>query len=113
MDTKKHSDPNFKEIGKLIKDFRLKKGMTNDEFREGLGVSYPTLSRVENGHHGPSAAMVQKLAAMGMDISDLSFASRPHSVEQTISYRLSEVENRLSRMEETIKKLISIIEEKE
>lgn len=113
MNTQHNTEPNFKEIGRLIRDFRLSKGMTNDEFRKGLGVSYPTLSRIENGHHGPSASMIQKLASMGMDVSDLSFSSRPHSVEQTLSYRLAEVENRLARMEDTIKKLISIIEEKE
>jgi len=113
MNTNSNSDSNFKEIGKLIKDFRLSKGMTNEEFRKGLGVSYPTLSRVENGHHGPSASMLQKLAAMGMDVSDLSFASRPHSVEQTLSYRLAEVENRLARMEDTIRQLLSLVKEKE
>lgn len=105
--------PNFKEVGKLIKDFRLRQGMTNDEFRKGLGVSYPTLSRIENGHQGPSAAIIQKLAAMGMDVTDLSFASRPHSVEQTLSYRLAEVENRLAKMEDTIRQLISLVKEKE
>jgi HTH-type transcriptional regulator/antitoxin PezA len=115
MSTQKDNNqqPDFKEIGKIIKSFRLEKGIKSEEFAKQLGISYPTLSRVENGHHGPSAAMLQKLSSLGMDISDISFASRSHSKEQTLSYRLAEVENKLAKMEDTVKKLIAMLKERE
>ncbi len=109
----KTQTPDYKEIGKIIKSYRLEKGITSDQFSKQMGISYPTLSRIENGHQGPSAAVIQKLANLGMDVSDLSFASRPHSKEQTLSYRLAEVENKLAKMEETIKQLITLLKEKE
>lgn len=104
------SKKDYKEIGLLIRDFRHRKNWSSEEFARELGVSYPTVSRIENGHHGPSANLLKKLAEKGMDISDISSTSRAHSKEQTLSYRLAEVENRLVKMEDTIRKLLAIIE---
>lgn len=109
MATKK----DYKEIGLLIRDFRHSKGWSSEEFAREIGMSYPTISRIENGHHGPSAILLQKLAEAGMDISEISAASRSFSKEQTLSYRLAEVENRLVKMEDTIKQLLALLKEKE
>lgn len=109
MGTKK----DYKEIGLLVRDFRHSKGWSSEEFARELEVSYPTISRIENGHHGPSANLLKKLGEKGMDISEISAASRAHSKEQTLSYRLAEVENRLVKMEDTIRQLIALLKEKE
>jgi len=44
-----------------------------------------------------------------MDTSELTIASRPHFKEQTLSYRLSELENKVVKMEQTIKTLLDVI----
>lgn len=99
----------FTEVGLLIKSFRLEKGYTSNDFARLLDISYPTLSRIENGHHGPNINVVGKLAELGMDTSELTIASRPHFKEQTLSYRLSELENKVVKMEQTIKTLLDVI----
>lgn len=107
------SRKDYKEVGLLIRDFRHSKDWSSETFAKELGVSYPTISRIENGHHGPSANLLKKLAEKGMDISEISSASRAHSKEQTLSYRLAEVENRLARMEDTIRQLLALAKDRE
>lgn len=102
----------YLETGRLIRNFRHSKEWTAEQFAAKLGVSYPTVSRIENGHHGPSASLLKKLGSLGMDIMEITPFSRPHSKEQTLSYRLSEVENRLAEMEATIRKLMDLQDSK-
>ncbi len=41
-----------KSFGKLIKDYRLAKNMTQDELAEALNISEKYISRIENGYSG-------------------------------------------------------------
>lgn len=50
------------ETGKLIKDLRLKKGMTQDELAEKTEVSTRTIQRIENGDVDPRAYTLQMIA---------------------------------------------------
>lgn len=109
MNTPKN-DPDFKEIGKLIASFRHQNKWTAEELKNKLEISTPTLSRIENGRQGPNAGVIKKLAALGMDIQDLTYASRFHSKEQSISYRLTELENKFANMEKMIAKIIKVLE---
>ncbi len=50
------------ETGKLIKELRLKKGMTQEELAEKTEVSARTIQRIENGEVDPRAYTLQMIA---------------------------------------------------
>jgi len=56
------------ETGKLIKELRIKKGMTQDELADKTEVSTRTIQRIENGEVDPRAYTLQMIAqALGVD----------------------------------------------
>ncbi|MDX8338557.1 helix-turn-helix domain-containing protein [Draconibacterium sp. IB214405] len=50
------------ETGKLIKELRIKKGMTQEELAEKTEVSARTIQRIENGQVDPRAYTLQMIA---------------------------------------------------
>ena len=50
------------ETGKLIRDLRIKKGMTQEELAERTEVSARTIQRIENGEVDPRAYTLQMIA---------------------------------------------------
>ncbi|MCG8698485.1 MAG: helix-turn-helix domain-containing protein [Bacteroidales bacterium] len=50
------------EIGKLIKELRIKKGLTQEELAEKTEVSTRTIQRIENGVVDPRAYTLQMIA---------------------------------------------------
>lgn len=50
------------KLGKRIKIARLKKGITQEELAQRLGISYPTLSKYENEHRIPDAILLSHMA---------------------------------------------------
>ena len=58
------------EIGKLIKELRTKKGLTQEELAERTEVSARTIQRIENGEVDPRAYTLQMIAkALDVDFS--------------------------------------------
>lgn len=58
------------ETGKLIKELRIKKGMTQEELAEKTEVSARTIQRIENGEVDPRAYTLQMIAkALDVDFS--------------------------------------------
>jgi len=58
------------ETGKLIKELRIKKGMTQEELAEKTEVSSRTIQRIENGEVDPRAYTLQMIAkALEVDFS--------------------------------------------
>jgi len=50
------------ETGKLIRDLRIKKGMTQEELAEKTEVSTRTIQRIENGEVDPRAYTLQMIS---------------------------------------------------
>ena len=50
------------ETGKLIRDLRIKKGMTQEELADKTEVSSRTIQRIENGEVDPRAYTLQMIA---------------------------------------------------
>jgi len=50
------------ETGKLIKELRIKKGMTQEELADKTEVSARTIQRIENGDVDPRAYTLQMIA---------------------------------------------------
>nr|WP_321405581.1 helix-turn-helix domain-containing protein [uncultured Carboxylicivirga sp.] len=58
------------ETGKLIKELRLQKGMTQEELAEKTELSSRTIQRIENGEVDPRAYTLQMIAkALEVDFS--------------------------------------------
>jgi len=58
------------ETGKLIKELRIKKGMTQEELADKTEVSARTIQRIENGDVDPRAYTLQMIAkALDVDFS--------------------------------------------
>ncbi|MBS2097855.1 helix-turn-helix domain-containing protein [Carboxylicivirga linearis] len=58
------------ETGKLIKELRLKKGMTQEELADKTEVSTRTIQRIENGDVDPRSYTLQMIAkALEVDFS--------------------------------------------
>lgn len=58
------------ETGKLIKELRIKKGMTQEELADKTEVSARTIQRIENGEVDPRAYTLQMIAkALNVDYS--------------------------------------------
>lgn len=50
------------DIGRIIKELRQRRGITQEEFSEALRVSVQTVSRWENGVNAPDLSMLPQLA---------------------------------------------------
>ena len=58
------------ETGKLIKELRIKKGMTQEELADQTELSARTIQRIENGEVDPRAYTLQMIAkALDVDFS--------------------------------------------
>ena len=58
------------ETGKIIKDLRIKKGMTQEELADKTEVSSRTIQRIENGEVDPRSYTLQMIAkALEVDFS--------------------------------------------
>jgi len=58
------------ETGKLIKELRIKKGMTQEELADRTELSARTIQRIENGEVDPRAYTLQMIAkALEVDFS--------------------------------------------
>ena len=58
------------ETGKLIKELRVKKGMTQEELADKTEISARTIQRIENGEVDPRAYTLQMIAkALDVDFS--------------------------------------------
>ena len=51
MDSVSKSDID-KIFGKILKEFRIKSGLTQEQLSEKLGISLKYISRIENGNNG-------------------------------------------------------------
>lgn len=70
------------ETGKLIKELRVKKGMTQEELADKTEVSTRTIQRIENGEVDPRAYTLQMIAkALDVDFSVFTAKERDKNQE--------------------------------
>ncbi len=61
-------DPNTHHFGRLIKDLRKVRGLTQEQLAERSGLSADTIRRAEHGDFSPSLKTIGKLAR-GLDLA--------------------------------------------
>ncbi len=67
------TDKRAKEIGKRIKDLRLKAGLSQVGLGEKAGTDPNTVARAERGLHRASSDTIEKLAkALGLTTTDIT-----------------------------------------
>lgn len=54
---------NEKEIGKRIKEIRVKKNLTQEAFASSLNISRQAISKVENGNGGVTLSLLDSIAS--------------------------------------------------
>jgi transcriptional regulator with XRE-family HTH domain len=71
------------ETGKLIKELRIKKGMTQEELADKTEVSARTIQRIENGEVDPRAYTLQMIAK-ALEVDYKLFVENEPDEEQEI-----------------------------
>ena len=59
-------------FGKVIKQERIKKGITQEELADRCGLDRTYISRIERGFKNPTLSVVWDVATIGLGISFLS-----------------------------------------
>ncbi len=79
---------NTKHLGKKIRLYRLKKGLTLEKMAEICNLSTKGLEKIEFGDSDPKWSNLAKIAvALGMDLGDLSSCAIAIVESQSISLR--------------------------
>lgn len=71
------------ETGRLIKELRIKKGMTQEELADKTEVSARTIQRIENGEVDPRAYTLQMIAK-ALEVDYNLFVENEANEEQTV-----------------------------
>jgi len=71
------------ETGKIVKELRIKRGMTQEELADKTEVSARTIQRIENGEVDPRAYTLQMIAK-ALDVDYNLFVLNESDEEQEI-----------------------------
>ena len=83
----------YVELGKLIKEERLKKNLSQDKLAKKLRVAKMTVSRWELGYYSPNSDKLDNLcAALGISREELVFKAN----ERTVQSKKNDVQNILT-----------------
>jgi transcriptional regulator with XRE-family HTH domain len=99
-------------IGETIRNYRMRKGMSQGDIEKKTGLLRCYLSRVENGHTIPSLDTLSKIAS-AMELPLGQFFSEPHTngrtppplTEDEVRF-LAQIRRYSSNLNETDRKLV-------
>ena len=82
-----------KNFGKILRDFRIKNKLTQEQLSEKLGISLKYISRIENGNNGiKTQTLIKYMNILGITPNTIyaSFINNPKIVKNIeISEKLS------------------------
>lgn len=88
------------KTGNLIREARTKKGLTQQELGDMVGVTNKAVSRWENGDAFPDVALLDTLSStLGLEISEIVLGEKKDNAEGSLAIELV----RLARMEKNRK----------
>ena len=101
-----------KTFGKILKDFRVKKGYTQEVMAEQLGISLKYISRIENGYSGiKTQTLINYMNILGISPNTIfkEFMTNKDSIKQIkISEKLNYLtEEKLNFVDNIIDLLIN------
>ena len=90
------------KIGKFIAENRKKKGMTQEQLAEKLGVTSKTISRWENGNYMPDISLLKPISKeLDISLNDLLSGEKVNNEQ----YQEKLEENILNTIDYTNKKI--------
>ena len=99
------------EVGRKMKGFRYKRGYTQEEFSQKLGITRRTLSLIETGKKKVSSNVLKKMLKFFPDV-DLSWLTGEEgSVNDPQAPYVDTIESRLSRIEKKLDLLIKKLDD--
>ncbi len=101
-----------KNFGKILRDFRIKNNLTQEQLSEKLGISLKYISRIENGNNGvKTQTLINYMNILGITPNTL-YASFISEKEAAKNVEISEKMNTLSNeKKEFISSIIDLLKE--
>ena len=101
-----------KNFGKILRDFRIKNNLTQEQLSEKLGISLKYISRIENGNNGvKTQTLINYMNILGITPNTL-YASFISEKEAAKNIEISEKMNSLSNeKKEFISSIIDLLKE--
>ena len=97
-----------KNFGKILRDFRIKNNLTQEQLSEKLGISLKYISRIENGNSGvKTQTLIKYMNILGISTNTI-YASLINNKEVLKNIEISEKFSSLSEEKKTF--IISIID---
>lgn len=95
-----------KNFGKILREFRIKNNLTQEELSEKLGISLKYISRIENGYSGiKNQTMVNYINTLGI-IPNLLYSPLISNPKIKLDIELS---NKISKLSEDKKLFLNSI----
>ena len=100
------------KFGKVLREFRIKKGLTQEQLSEKLGISLKYISRIENGYSGiKTQTLINYMNILGISPNTIfkEFMTNKDSIKQIkISEKLNYLtEEKLNFVDNIIDLLIN------
>lgn len=95
-----------KNFGKILRDFRIKNKLTQEQLSEKLGISLKYISRIENGNNGvKTQTLINYMNILGITPNTLfaSFISNPESAKNI------EISNKIASLSDEKKDFLNSI----
>lgn len=95
-----------KNFGKILRDFRIKNKLTQEQLSEKLGISLKYISRIENGNNGvKTQTLINYMNILGITPNTIfaSFISNPEASKNI------EISNKISRLSDEKKDFLNSI----
>ena len=101
-----------KNFGRILRDFRIKNNLTQEQLSEKLGISLKYISRIENGNNGvKTQTLINYMNILGITPNTL-YASFISEKEAAKNVEISEKMNSLSNeKKEFISSIIDLLKE--
>ena len=97
-----------KALGKVVKEYRLKNKLTQEEIAEKLEISAKSISRIENGSGGvKTETLVNYINLLGIS-PNVIFKDLINNKDLNLELELSEKASKLSK--ENVQFIISVID---
>lgn len=101
-----------KKIGKVLREFRLKNKLTQEDLAEKLGISLKYISRIENGNNGVKTENLIKYMNLLGITPNVIFKPFINNKEIVENVKISEKIDKLSKeKKEFVKSVINLLEE--
>ncbi len=95
------------EIGEVIRTYRKKKGITQEEMAVRLGVSTPAVNKWENGNSMPDILLLAPIARLlGITVDEL-LSFREELTQEEINGFICDVDEMLSMQRSTWRNILA------